>query len=100
MSLYPSLEDMKVDQMTKAQVNAIASAYSSQSPPAYAALPAEGAAEDALAANMYPSLGDYMGLELSEAVIAANMPEYSQLAVFQRVSILREILCRNRNHSI
>lgn len=79
MSLYPSLEDMKVDQMAKAQVNAI---QSYQSPPAYAALPPTNASSSA----MYPSLGAYMGLELSEAVIAENMPEYSQVAIYQRVS--------------
>ncbi|KAI4460846.1 syntenin related [Holotrichia oblita] len=97
MSLYPSLEDMKVDQMAKAQVNAIASAYSSQSqsPPAYSGVPAADIAEDALANNMYPSLGDYMGLELSEAVIAANMPEYSQIAVYQRTEIISPGLYSN-----
>lgn len=84
MSLYPSLEDMKVDQMAKAQVNAIQSAYSSQPPTAYSTLPASPALEN----PMYPSLGDYMGLELTDAVIAANMPEYSQIALYQRVSIL------------
>lgn len=26
---------------------------------------------------LYPSLGDYMGLELSEEAIAQNMPEYA-----------------------
>lgn len=36
---------------------------------------------------MYPSLTDYMGLELSEAIIAANMPEYTQVAVVTAVSI-------------
>lgn len=29
------------------------------------------------AAQMYPALNDYMGLELTPEVIAANMPEYS-----------------------
>ncbi|GJQ75721.1 hypothetical protein Trydic_g17793 [Trypoxylus dichotomus] len=44
-------------------------------------------ASDAPTNAMYPSLGDYMGLELSEAIIAANMPEYSQIAVYQRSTI-------------
>lgn len=40
------------------------------------------------AAPLYPGLGDYMGLELSEDVIRANMPEYlasTQVAVPQQV---------------
>lgn len=27
--------------------------------------------------TLYPSLGDYMGLELNEETIAQNMPEYA-----------------------
>lgn len=34
--------------------------------------------------QMYPTLGDYMGLELTPEVIAANMPEYSP----QNVSLI------------
>lgn len=29
---------------------------------------------------LYPALGDYMGLELSEEIIAQNMPEYALVA--------------------
>lgn len=32
---------------------------------------------DSLSTTLYPSLGEYMGLELTESVIAKNMPEYS-----------------------
>lgn len=49
MSLYPSLEDMKTDQMV-------------------APFPGAG--------PVYPALQPYMGLELSEDVIRLNMPEY------------------------
>lgn len=35
--------------------------------------------------QLYPSLGDYMGLELSAEAIAQNMPEYA-LATRQNVS--------------
>lgn len=34
---------------------------------------------------LYPSLGDYMGLELNEETIAQNMPEYA-LATRQNVT--------------
>lgn len=71
MSLYPSLEDMKVDNMARAQLS------QQQMPPSYGA-PSHVAALPSAPAlgHVYPSLGDYMGLELSADVIALNMPEY------------------------
>ena len=70
MSLYPSLEDMKVDTMARAQM----AQY--QAPPSYSLPPAAPMPASAPSAHMYPALGDYMGLELSSDVIARNMPEY------------------------
>lgn len=77
MSLYPSLEDMKVDHMIKAQLQmeqqyAPQPVQSESTPPPYGGNPSAPAQH-----ILYPSLGDYMGLELSEDVIAENMPEYS-----------------------
>ncbi|KAG5308623.1 SDCB1 protein, partial [Pseudoatta argentina] len=75
MSLYPTLEDMKVDHMIKAQVQA-ESQY-------VAPIPIESTAPSAptyvpsASSMLYPSLGDYMGLELNEETIAQNMPEYA-----------------------
>lgn len=81
MSLYPSLEDMKVDNMVRAQM-----AQYQAPPPAYQpmpqALPSPGLG--APNAHVYPTLGEYMGLELSQDVIALNMPEYQ----VQTVSLL------------
>lgn len=85
MSLYPSLEDMKVDQMCRAQISQMNSQPfpESNGPPPYQVesttmpMPATGSA-------LYPTLGEFMGLELSEAIIAANMPEYSQVALLQQ----------------
>lgn len=37
-------------------------------------------AYNSLSASLYPALGDYMGLELTEEVIAQNMPEYAVVA--------------------
>ncbi|XP_023949222.1 syntenin-1 [Bicyclus anynana] len=80
MSLYPSLEDMKVDTMIRAQMAQhqapppYNSSYPSIAGPAATAPAATSAA--AAARHMYPALGDYMGLELSQDVIALNMPEY------------------------
>ena len=83
MALYPSLEDMKVDQMMKAQ-QPPASAPQSQGwvappPPVSAPLatsyPSQAPVPAPLAAS-YPGLAEYMGLELSEALIRENMPEY------------------------
>lgn len=73
MSLYPSLEDMKVDTMVRAQM------AQHQGPPPYTHnhLPVAAApSAPAPTGQFYPSLGEYMGLEFSESVIAANMPEY------------------------
>ncbi|CAH0406559.1 unnamed protein product [Chilo suppressalis] len=68
MSLYPSLEDMKVDTMVRAQMS------HHQAPPSFNAHRAPSG-PNALA-QVYPALGEYMGLELSSDVIALNMPEY------------------------
>ncbi|KAJ0180451.1 hypothetical protein K1T71_003855 [Dendrolimus kikuchii] len=71
--LYPSLEDMKLDNMVRAQV-AHNQAIEHHVMPSHALPPAT--APSAPSAHMYPALGDYMGLELSPQVIALNMPEY------------------------
>lgn len=97
MSLYPSLEDMQVDKILQSQNAAVANAAAAQQqqlgypqgpPPAYSANPysqlsallpgGTGYGEDTkkAAGYAYPDLGDYMGLELSREMIAANMPEY------------------------
>jgi len=92
MSLYPSLEDMKVDHMMKAQqqqhghppnsssggvqVPATALPYppSPSAPTASSVYPsAPGAVNSA-----YPGLAEYMGMELTPEEIALNMPEYSR----------------------
>uniref|UniRef100_A0A8D8F4N8 Syntenin-1 n=2 Tax=Culex pipiens TaxID=7175 RepID=A0A8D8F4N8_CULPI len=101
MSLYPSLEDMQVDKILQSQNAAVANAAAAQQqqlgypqgpPPAYSAnpysqlsalLPGGGSVgsyggdnSKKAAGFAYPDLGDYMGLELSQEMIAANMPEY------------------------
>ncbi|KAL1502866.1 hypothetical protein ABEB36_007944 [Hypothenemus hampei] len=82
MSIYPSLEDMKVDQMTNAQIK-VAAAYNSAPPPYNPGTYNIGTS--VADGNVYPSLGNYMGLELSEEVIRANMPEYLQtVSVYQQ----------------
>ncbi|KAK0175463.1 hypothetical protein PV327_009211 [Microctonus hyperodae] len=81
MSLYPSLEDMMVDQMIKAQQKmesqfipaATAPMITPQSAPS--GLTPPGC--DNLPGQLYPALGDYMGLEFSPEMIANNMPEYT-----------------------
>ncbi len=44
--------------------------------PAESSLPYPIHPESAASAPVYPGLGDYMGMELTEEVIRANMPEY------------------------
>jgi syntenin-1 len=97
MSLYPSLEDMKVDHMIQAQnsttqivqpnseeqsqiLQGISQSFGQSStalpyppnPSAYPQIPSNASGNG----SVYPGLGDYMGLELSEDVIRENMPEY------------------------
>ena len=83
MSLYPSLEDMKVDQIGRAQTQAFNEMQQQQhqfaeaaSAPAYTMNPYPEMNQSASAPTAYPDLFDYMGMELSHDVIAANMPEY------------------------
>ncbi|XP_058819587.1 syntenin-1-like [Topomyia yanbarensis] len=97
MSLYPSLEDMQVGKILQSQSAAVASAAASQPhyqmnnhqdpPPAYTMNPYPQLNElppgpvitsekEKKGEFYYPDLADYMGLELSREVIAANMPEY------------------------
>ncbi|CAL1679118.1 unnamed protein product [Lasius platythorax] len=75
MSLYPTLEDMKVDHMMKAQMQA-ESQYAI-SMPTEPAVPSAPVYVPSAPGTLYPSLGDYMGLELNEETIAQNMPEYA-----------------------
>ncbi|XP_066588768.1 syntenin-1-like [Prorops nasuta] len=72
MSLYPSLEDMKVDQMLKAQIQADSEIV----PQPETILPSAPVYESPTH-QLYPFLGEYMGLDLSQEVITLNMPEYA-----------------------
>ncbi|XP_070556505.1 syntenin-1-like [Ptychodera flava] len=93
MSLYPSLEDMKVDQMQKAQVQhhhaAQAAIAASQPAPGYPAqpggpgyptqpggpgYPTQPPAAAAPQSSLYPSLEEYMGLNLTPEFVAQTMP--------------------------
>lgn len=105
MSLYPSLEDMQVDKMLQSQNRVVAAAAAAQQqqqqqlyhpsaptskvPPVYslypsfdaieagASAPEKAAGHNALAPTaMYPDLYEYMGLELSKAMIEANLPQF------------------------
>ncbi|KAK3089823.1 hypothetical protein FSP39_006813 [Pinctada imbricata] len=90
--LYPTLEDMKVDQMAQAQHQYEAAASgqitypsqgATQQPPAYPtqgapAYPTQGPAYPAQGGGLYPSLGDYMGLSLTPEFVQQNMPVVAQ----------------------
>jgi len=80
MSLYPSLEDMKVDHMMQAQQQA-APMGSSAAPTAPSAAPSMALT------SAYPGLADYLGLELTEAEMRLNMPEYLAAALPQSSSV-------------
>ncbi|XP_040828472.1 syntenin-1 isoform X4 [Ochotona curzoniae] len=70
MSLYPSLEDLKVDKVIQAQT-----AFSAN--PANPAILSEASApipqDGSLYPKLYPELSQYMGLSLNEEEIQANM---------------------------
>jgi len=86
MSLYPSLEDMVVDQMAKAQQPIPVQPQRQSTALPYPPLPSNAGIPSAPLVNSapnnpvlavsYPGLSEYMGLELSEALIRENMPEY------------------------
>lgn len=86
-SLYPSLEDMQVDKIIQAQNYAAAQSQAShQSIPEYTQNPYPELNRSVNSNNnsalvMYPNLGEFMGLDLSEDMIRSNMPEYSQNAM-------------------
>lgn len=89
MSLYPSLEDMQVHKIVQAQHKAVnnhmnteqmfvgntQNAYQSFGIPA-AATASVVDKPNPSAPVLYPGLGDFMGLELTNEMIAVNMPEY------------------------
>lgn len=77
MSLYPSLEDMKVDQLMVAQQRLMPEATATVPQQLYPPQAAGDFQYGNSSGAMYPGLSEFMGLELSEAIIAANMPEYS-----------------------
>jgi len=105
MSMYPSLEDMKVDQMMQAQNTVHPPTPTSLPYPAHPnapypnnipaltnsttpSYPSLTSTTSMTPGQAYPGLAEYMGMELSEAVIRDNMPEY--LANNQRsVSVSR-----------
>lgn len=93
MSLYPSLEDMQVHKVVTAQQNALATQlrsatqatqprnalypnYSPSAPPSEHLVNGDSAMAHASA--LYPGLSDFMGLELTQEMIALNMPEYAR----------------------
>jgi len=87
MSIYPSLEDMKVDVMLQAQNSIPQQVHVPPSnqqahAPHHQLQPHPPRQE---VHTSYPGLAEYMGLELSESVIRENMPEYlkNQPAVYQ-----------------
>jgi len=92
MSLYPSLEDMKVDQILQAQqslfqatkpnnsapISTPANSYASSIPSApFLPLPQTSSASPP--GQVYPVLAEYMGMELSEAVVKEKLPDYLQV---------------------
>lgn len=99
MSLYPSLEDMQVDKILKAQQNAFNQTQSAALGviPEYTQNPYPEMANNKPSAPlsspsssnnvMYPRLSDFMGLELSPQMIADNMPEYLQAHQQQQIAI-------------
>lgn len=76
MSLYPSLEDMKVGQMAQAQAQ-----QAGAQQPALAYAPQPGAPAPTHGSSLYPSLDDYMGINVSEASVRQHVPNYTAAVV-------------------
>lgn len=109
MSLYPSLEDMKVDQTIRAQIKAM-DAISQHREQQYNNIPGVPSAPPMNSSSpsspaRYPDLFDYMGLELSQEVIAVNMPEYlrrdsQQIATYSAPSMPNNMIAPISGSSI
>ncbi|XP_046813845.1 syntenin-1-like [Vespa crabro] len=91
MSFYPTLEDMKVDHMMKAQMQA-ESQYFAPSPSILPepVAPSAPAYDPSPSGPIYPSLGDYMGLELNNQMIPNNLLEYSVFTPTNNTGTLAE----------
>ncbi|BES95583.1 Syndecan Hypothetical protein protein [Nesidiocoris tenuis] len=86
MSLYPSLEDMKVGQMVQAQLKdaqpfnprakQISNTDGDDKKPSGLAMHQAG-----MAVPVYPSLTDYMGLDITNKTLTLNIPDYPDLTV-------------------
>nr|XP_022313968.1 syntenin-1-like [Crassostrea virginica]XP_022313969.1 syntenin-1-like [Crassostrea virginica]XP_022313970.1 syntenin-1-like [Crassostrea virginica] len=76
--LYPTLEDMKVDQMAQAQRQYESTAAGQVTYPQQGATqqPSPYPVQQSMA--LYPTLGSYMGLELTPAFVEQNMPLVAQ----------------------
>ncbi|EEB14454.1 syntenin-1, putative [Pediculus humanus corporis] len=92
MALYPSLEDLKVDQAVKAQngsssgeIQSTSQPYNTHSFAPSAPLLTISDKSNALSVK-YPALNEYMGLELTREVIAANMPEYLDTPINMQIA--------------
>lgn len=78
---------MQVDKLIQAQNQAaVQSQASQQALPAYTQNPYpeltnSSSSNNSSALVMYPNLGEFMGLDLSEDMIRTNMPEYSANAI-------------------
>lgn len=86
MSLYPSLEDMKVDQLATAQYRyesqftqaALPAAPPPSAPPSYPLNPSVvPAPAGSHRSSLYPGLSDFMGLDLSQQDLAELASQYA-----------------------
>ena len=130
MSVYPSLEDMKVDHMMQVQsfylekvrkneISAMMPSsliwyacnpsifplYANQAQEQGAGLisaPTAGSftAPTAPTGSNYPGLAEYMGLELTEAEVRANMPEYLPAVVQVAKPLLGYFPCEVRKNDV
>jgi len=88
MSLYPTLEDMKVDHMAQSQAQVATRAHHDVQAIASAPPPQSFGGP----ASLYPALGDYMGLDLSQALtLPAVAPSQQQLVAQSGSSVVAPV---------
>ncbi|KTF86133.1 hypothetical protein cypCar_00029127 [Cyprinus carpio] len=78
MSLYPSLEDMKVDKFMKAQNTPTASPIKALPPPEPEPYYDAKSEEQATSSRLYPELNEFMGLNLSaeaQQSLSSSVPD-------------------------
>jgi syntenin-1 len=100
-SLYPSLEDMKVDQMARAQQIHVSQAQTAAAPAAIAYQVAPGVTVvQQQGPSLYPSLNEYMGMQITPQMRAMVPAAPQQVAVRSTTSSSQQMVAPVSGNSV